>query len=59
MLMNDFGDFLMYKGEFYILSSLTKTILREYHNMHGYFGQTHMKEMISEQFYWPRMTHNI
>ena len=39
VLTNDLGDFLMYKGKLYVLQSLTKMILREYHDAHGHFGQ--------------------
>ena len=48
VLTNDLGDFLMYKEKLYILQSLTKTILREYHNAHGYYGQTRTQKMILE-----------
>ena len=42
VLMNDLGDFLMYKRKLYVPQSLTKTILREYHDVCGHFGQTSM-----------------
>ena len=40
VLKNDLGDFLTYKGKLYVPQSLTKMILREYHDVHGHFGQT-------------------
>ena len=40
VLTNDLGDFLTYKGKLYVPRSLTKTILREYHDARGHFGQT-------------------
>ena len=33
MLRNNLGDFLIYKSKLYVLWSLTKTILWEYHNI--------------------------
>ena len=59
VLINDLGDFLTYKGKLYIPWNLTKIILQEYYNTHSHFGQTHIQEMILEQFYWPQMTHDI
>ena len=59
VLMDDFGDVLMYKEKLYILQSLKETILQEYHDVHGYFSQTHMQEIISEQFYQLKITHSI
>ena len=59
MLINDLGDFLTYKRKLYVPQSIINTILREYHDVNGHFGQTHMQEMISKQFYWPQMIRNI
>ena len=33
VLINDLGDFLMYKAGLYIPQNLTKTILQEYHDV--------------------------
>ena len=48
VLTNDLGDFLRNKRKLYIPLSLTKTILQEYHNIHGHFGQICMQEKILE-----------
>ena len=57
--MNDLSDFLTYKGKFYVPQSLTKTILREYHDTCGYCGQIYTQEIISKQLSWRQVTHNI
>ena len=59
VLINNFGDRLIYKKKFYILYSFTNTILPEYHDACGHFSQTHIQEMISEQLCWLKMNHNI
>ena len=48
VLINDLGDFLMYKAGLYIPQNLTKTILQEYHDVCGHFIQTKTQEKISE-----------
>ena len=59
MLTNDLSDFLIYRVKFQVPWSLAKTILQEYHDACGHFGQTYTQEIILEQLYWPRMTYDI
>ena len=38
---NSLGEFLTFKGRLYVPKSLVPTILYEYHDAQGHFGQQH------------------
>ena len=46
------------KEKLYVPRCFTKTIVWEYHDTHSHFSQPHMQNMISEQLYWLKITHN-